>query len=195
MGYQINHYIDTPFGELHIFSDPAETAKAERLIKETPKILWEAWKDAAERYGKNIVKEAKRCVSSGVPPKGVHWPPLSKRYVEAMAGDDRIYYKTGQYYESIGIHKDNVYYTTGVLAKQRYFVGLPQGKMKEPARFKSSRPPLSLIQVANILERGSMDGDIPPRPLWKPLFDAAGGKERIRVFARNAIKRQLNKYM
>lgn len=194
--YQINHYVDTPFGQLHIFTDPAETAKADRLIKDTPKILWEAWKDAAERYGKNIIKEAKRCINSGIPPKGVHWPPLSPRYVKAMAGDDRIYYKTGQYEESIGVHRENMYYSgSGAFARPRYFVGLPPGVMKIPARFKSRRRPISLIRVAQILEQGAPSMNIPPRPLWKPLFDAAGGKERIKVFARNAIKRQLSKYM
>ena len=40
--YQINHYVDLPFGQLHIFTNPAETAKAERLIKDTPKIFLSA---------------------------------------------------------------------------------------------------------------------------------------------------------
>lgn len=193
--YQINHYVDLPFGQLHIFTNPAETDKAERLIKDTPKILWNAWRDAAERYGKNIIKEAKRCINSGIPPKGAHWPPLSPKYVEAMGGDDRIYYKTGQYEESIGVHKENMYYTSGAFARPRYFVGLPPGVTKYAARFKSRRKPLSLIRVAQILEQGAPSRNIPPRPLWKPLFDAAGGKDRIKVFARNAIKRQLSKYM
>ena len=193
--YQINHYVDTPFGQLHIFSDPAETAKAGRLINDCPKILWNAWKDAAQRYGKNIIKEAKRCINSGMPPKGAVWPPLSPKYVEAMAGDDRIYYKTGQYEESIGVHTENMYYTSGAFARPRYFVGLPLGVNKEAVRYKSKRRPLSLIRVAQILEQGSPKRNIPPRPLWKPLFDASGGKERIKVFVRNAIKRQLQKYM
>lgn len=197
--YQINHYVDLPFGRLHIFTNPAETAKAERLIKDTPKILWDAWKEAAERYGKNIVKEAKRCINSGIPPKGVHWPPLSPKYVEAMAraGNiyyNKIYYKTGQYEKSIGVHKENMYYTSGAFARPRYFVGLPTGVMKDAIGYKRSRP-LTLLRVAQILEQGAPSRNIKPRPLWKPLFDAAGGKERIKVFARNAIKRQLSKYI
>lgn len=193
--YQINHYVDTPFGQLHIFTDKTETIRAERLLNETPKILWEAWKDAAERYGKNIVKEAKRCVNSGMPPKGAYWPPLSPKYVKSMAGDDRIYYKSGQYEESIGIHKENIYYRSGAFAMPRYFVGLPTGVMKIPARYKSKRRPISLLRVAQILEQGAPSRNIPPRPLWKPLFDASGGKDRIKVFVRNSIKRQLSKYM
>ena len=194
--YQINHYVETPFGQLHIFSDPIETKKAKDLIDKSPHILWNAYRDATERFGKIIIKEAKRCVNSGMPPKGVHWPPLSPKYVAAMAGDDRIYYKTGQYEESIGVHKENMYYSgSGAFARPRYFVGLPTGVMKVPARFKSKRRPLSLIRVAQILEQGAPTRNIPARPLWKPLFDAAGGKERIKVFARNAIKRQLNKYI
>ncbi len=194
--YQINHYVDTPFGQLHVFTDPAETRRAEKLLKETPKILWEAWKDAAERYGKNIIKEARRCIDSGTPPKGAHWPPLSKKYVESVGGDDRIYLKTVQYYESIGVHRENMYYSgSGAFARPRYFVGLPNGVLKYPVRFKSKRKPLTLQEVARILEQGTINGMIPPRPLWKPLFDASGGKDRIKIFARNAIKRQLTKYM
>lgn len=193
--YQINHYVETPFGQLHIFSDPAQTKKAKALIDGCPKILFEAYKDAAERYGKIIVKEAKRCINSGMPPKGATWPPLSKRYIAAMGGDDRIYFKSGQYEESIGVHKDNVYFTNGTFDRTRYFVGLPLGVTKWPARYKTKRRPLSLIRVAQILEQGAPSRSIPPRPLWTPLFNASGGKERIKTFVRNAVKRQLAKYM
>lgn len=194
--YQINHFIDTPFGQLHIFVDPNEANKAKRLINESPKILWEAWRDAAERYGKKIVKEAKRCINSGIPPKGATWPPLSPKYVEAMGGDDRIYYKTGQYEESIGIHRENVYFAkTGAFSRPRYFVGLPPGKMKIPPRYGYKRRPLTLIRVAQLLEQGIPSRNVPPRPLWKPLFDASGGKDRIKIYVRNALKRQLSKYM
>lgn len=193
--FQLNQYVDTPFGKLHIYADPEELARAEKLIKDTPHILWDAWKDACERYGKDIVKAAKRCINTGTPPKGASWPPLSPQYLRTVKGDDRIYYKTGQYEDSIGIHKDNVYYTNGKLAKQRYFVGLPLGIRKEPAVPNRKRSPLTLIAVANILELGSPSRNIPPRPLWAPLYEQYGRGERIKRFVRNAIRRQLKKYM
>jgi len=194
--YQINTYVDTPFGQLHIYSDPQQSARAAKLLKDNPKILTLAWKDAAERMGKEIVKVARRCIDSGMPPKGASWPPLSPKYVEAMGGDDRIYYKTGQYYENIGVWPDKVFYAgSGAYAYTRYFIGLKPGVEKWAARYRSNRKPLTLIQVANILEFGSTRRHIPPRPLWRPIWQNSGGKERVKVFVRNAIKRQLIKYM
>lgn len=196
--YQINHYIDTPFGQLHIYSDPAQTARAAKLIKETPQILFNSYKDAAERYGKDIIKKARECILTETPPKGGDpWPELSKDYV-AWAGEGGIYYKEAQYFDSIGIHKDNMYYAGGGgLAKTRYFVGLPHGVTKWPVRGHKRQHQLTLQEVALILELGASTGKgiIPPRPLWKPLFGATGGKDKIRRLVTNAVKRQLSKYM
>lgn len=197
--YQINHYVDLPFGKLHIYADPNQSRKAEKLIKETPQILWEAWRDAGERYGKEIVKKAKECVLRGMPPKGVSWPPLSPKYIKVMGGDTNIYYKSAQYYEGIGVHRENMYYAKsygGGFARPRYFIGLPNGVLKWPARYKANtRKPLTLQQVAYILEVGSSKAHIPPRPLWKPLFESHGGNKKIELYVKNAIKRQLTKYM
>jgi hypothetical protein len=191
--YQINHYVDTPFGKLHVFSDPDETRRAEELIKRTPKILFDAYKDAAERFGKDIITKARRCIDTQTPPHGVNWPKLSSRYVARMAGDDRIYLKSYQYYEAIGIYKDHVYYQSGKLAKTRIFVGLPTQVKKVHPRFNRDTK-LTLIQVANILEMGTRNERIPPRPLWKPLFQDMKGNERIKTFIKNSIIRQLKKY-
>lgn len=191
--YQINHYVETPFGQLHIFSDPVETKKAKDLIDKSPHILWNAYKDAAERFGKIIIKEAKRCVNSGMPPKGVSWPPLSEKYVAKMGGDDRIYYKQGQYEENIGVWEVPVYYRSGAFAKNRYYVGLPQDVKKLNPKHNRFTD-ITLLRVAQILEQGNLPY-LPPRPLWEPLFKANGGKDRIKTYVRNAIKRQLQKYM
>jgi hypothetical protein len=107
-------------------------------------------------------------------------------------GDDRIYIKSTQYVDSIGIYKENVYYQSGGLAKTRIFVGLPLGVKKVHPKFGRRPTKLTLIQVANILEFGS--GAIPARPLWRPLYTDMKGNERINTFVKNAILRQLNKY-
>jgi hypothetical protein len=192
--YQINHYLDTPLGRIHFYADPIQQKKAEKLIKDTPHILFDAYEDAAMRFGKEIIKRARQCIDSGLPPRGAYWPPLSPKYIAAMGGDDRFYLKTVQYYESIGIHRENVYFQNGTFAKTRIFIGLPKGVMKIPPRY-SRKHLLSLIQVANILENGSPRRNIPPRPLWKPLYQDLKGNERIKTFVIKAIQRQLKKYM
>ena len=189
---QINQYVETPFGKLHIYTDPAELEKATKLIKGSSKILYDAYRDAASRWGGKVVKAAKKCIASQVPPKGVSWPPLSEKYKDWVGGDDRIYFKSGQYYEAIGVHEEKVEFYRSTKTGYRYFVGLPNGVKKWPARY-STKKPLTLQKVAKILEFGAKD--IPPRPLWIPLYKEMGGDKRIQLYVKNAIKRQLKKYM
>lgn len=191
---QINQYVETPFGQLHIYADPVQLAKATKLIKDTPKLMFDAYKDAASRWGGKVVKAAKECVSTGRPPKGTSWPPLSEKYISWVGGEDQIYFKTAQYLESIGVHEEKVEYYGTNKTGSRYFVGLPNGVKKWPARYSSKRKQLTLQKVGLILEYGSRDGRIPPRPLWRPLYEQMGGKKRIELYVKNAVKRQLKKY-
>lgn len=69
---------------------------------------------------------------------------------------------TGQYARSV----------TLVKGKKRTFVGLPIGIKKITYTGKTSRKTLN--QIAIMLEYGSRDGNLPPRPLWAPAFKAAG---------------------
>ena len=189
---QINQYVETPFGKLHIFTDKEELARANKLIEDTPDILYDAYEDAAKRWGGKVVKAAKKCIETQRPPKGVSWPPLSEAYVDSMGHDNRIYFKSGQYEESIDIHKEKVEYYGSNKTGVRYFVGLPNGTKKSKPRHKRKKY-LTLQQVAKILEFGG--GKIPPRPLWRPLYEEFGGKKSIERYVKNAVVRQLKKYM
>ena len=168
---QINTYLDLPIGRLRIYADKEDLEKAKKLIDDMPELLTEAYLDAANRWGGKLKKEAIRCIETNQPPKGVSWPPLSPKYVASMGGDDRRYFKSGQYEESI-----------------------PNGVMKLHPK-KNKAMGITLQRVAKILESGSKDGRIPPRPLWKPLYEQLGGKKSIERYVTNAIKRKLESYM
>lgn len=193
--HQINQYFDIPLGRLKIWSDPKQLEKAKKLVEEMPEILEEAYYDAAMRWGGKLKKEARKCLDRNQPPSGVSWPPLSERYVESMGGDDRRYMKGLQYYESIDIHKE-AYTVLGTnKSGNRVYVGLPNGVKKLHPLHGTKETRLTLSQVAKILENGTRNGKIPPRPLWKPLYDQLGGKKSIERYVINAIKRKLNPYI
>lgn len=48
-------------------------------------------------------------------------------------------------------------------------------------------------QIAIMLEYGSRDGNLPPRPLWGPAYKAAGGKAALQKEIRNAVRNELRK--
>ena len=70
--------------------------------------------------------------------------------------------------------------------KNRTFVGLPIGIKKITYTGKTSRKTLN--QIAIMLEYGSRDGNLPPRPLWGPAYKAAGGKAALQKEIRNAVR-------
>lgn len=193
--HQINQYFDLPIGRLHIYADKEQLEKAMKLIKEMPGILVEAYDDAAIRYGKKLKKEARSCLDRNQPPAGVSWPPLSESYVQHMGGDDRRYMKQLQYYESIDIWKEKYTVLGTDKSGYRVYVGLPNGVKKLHPIHGNKETHLTLSQVAKILENGTRDGRIPPRPLWKPLYDQLGGKKSIERYVTNAIKRKLKPYL
>lgn len=191
---QINTSIELPlsgFGRssFHIYSDPDQDAKAKKLIKDLPKILFDAYKLGCDRFSKRIKDAAIKCIDTQIPPKGTTWPALSKSYIEKK-GDNLIYIYGYQYRNSIGIHKENVYYTTGAFYKTSYYVGLPRGVQKQSGKGQRKYKEITLIQVANILERGS-NGKIPKRELWGPLYRSGGtntGKEALERTVKKAIQ-------
>lgn len=192
---QINTYLDLPIGSLRIYADPADLERAKKLIDKMPELLTKAYLDAAERWGGKLKKEAIRCIEMNQPPKGISWPPLSSSYISRMGGDERRYFKSGQYEESIGIYKESASIVGLGKSTTRVYVGLPNGVMKTKPLQASKDSGITLQAVAKILENGTRDGDIPPRPLWKPLYDQLGGKKSIERHVINAIKRQLKPYL
>lgn len=192
---QINTYLDLPIGRLRIYADKEDLEKAKKLIDDMPELLTEAYLDAANRWGGKLKKEAIRCIETNQPPKGVSWPPLSPKYVASMGDDNRRYFKGGQYEGSIDIYTEDVSYMGSSKKGTRVYVGLKNGVKKEHPKKASVTTNLTLQEVAKILEAGTKDNRIPPRPLWKPLYEQFGGKKSIERHVINAIKRKLKPYM
>lgn len=194
---QINFYTDLPIGTLHIFTNHAENQRAIKLLKETPEAMARAYAVATKRWGDRVVKEARRCINRGMPPKGGEkWDKLSKNYVEREGGDNRIYIKTIQYFEGIGIHTETVEYYRSTKVSKRQYIGLPNGVRKLPT-IGHRTGLLTLQKVAKILEYGtkvkSGRGHVPDRPLWGPLFKQFGGKESIKRYIQNDLKKEFLK--
>ena len=192
---RINTYFDLPIGRLKLSSNKEELEKIKKLLDDMPELLEEAYYDAAQRWGKKLKKEARSCLDRNQPPEGVSWKPLSKSYVQHMGGDDRRYMKQLQYYESIDVHTERYTVLGSDKSGNRVWVGLPNGVKKLHPIYGTTPQKITLVNVAKILENGTKDGKIPPRPLWKPLYDQLGGKKSIERYVTNAIKRKLKPYL
>lgn len=187
----VNITLSTPVGPLEIYVDKREQARAERLIAKTPSILTEGYAKGTEKFGNQLLRIVRRSLNTGVPPRGsgVSWPPHApgtlKKYgdhtILKKYGDHTMLNLTGQYARSV----------TLVKGKKRTFVGLPIGIKKITYTGKTSRKTLN--QIAIMLEYGSRDGNLPPRPLWNPAFKAAGGKAALQKEIRNEIRKEIRR--
>lgn len=142
----------------------------ERFVnKEVPSIMKEAFKEATDKYAREIRKIVKRSLQTGKPPKGTRWDPHSPNTIKRY-GEHPLLNLTGTYERAINIFKDK---------NGRVLVGVPP-------RHSSSSGRLTLNALAIILEYGSGRGGsrqgttIPPRPLWAPAFKKAGGEKGLK---------------
>ena len=179
----VNITLSTPVGPLEIYVDKREQARAERLIAKTPSILTKGYAKGTEKFGNQLLRIVRRSLNTGVPPRGsgVSWPPHSVATLKKY-GAHTLLNLTGQYARSV----------TMVTQKDRTFVGLPPGLRKITYSGRTSRKTLN--QIAIMLEYGSRDGNLPPRPLWKPAFEAAGGNVVLEKEIRNQLRKELRKY-
>lgn len=117
---------------------------------------------------KKIQALIKKNIRANGPP-GVHWPALSTEYArskKSRGGDpNKKWFFSGTYYRNIRIIEKGKNVYVGVPARARSTV--------------NKKKPLTLGQIANILERGSAARGIEARPLWGPTFREFGGKRRI----------------
>ena len=181
MAQTINITLSTVLGNVKIWANPRQQKKAEELLRKTPEILQQAYKNTAQRFGDRLAKMAKTCLRKGIPPKnsGVSWPPHAASTTRRL-GEHTLLYWSSQYYHAIGV------YTRG----RNIFVGVK-------SRVKKTRPDgrnsgLTLLQVAKILEFGG--GKVPARPLWIPLFESVGGKAKFKQELVKEIRKQVRKY-
>lgn len=176
----VNITISTPIGPLEIYADKREQARAERLIAQTPSILTKGYAKGTEKFGNQLLRIVRRSLNTGIPPKGSSWPKHSLATLKKYPAHTLLKL-TGQYARSVSIVK----------TKNRTFVGLPIGIKKITYTGKTSRKTLN--QIAIMLEYGSRDGNLPPRPLWGPAYKAAGGKAALQKEIRNAVRNELRK--
>lgn len=175
--------IPTQFGNLELYANKKQLEKADRFIKKTPKILTDAYTLAATKYAERLARMARSCLAHGMPPKGsgVSWPPHAESTVKRLGAHTLLNWSS-QYYHHIRVLKRG----------KHIAVGVPTGLRKtRPDGWKSSSP-LTLSQVAKILEFGS--DKIPPRPLWQYLWPAAGGQDAYKKELVQQIRKQIRKY-
>lgn len=175
--------LPTALGDLKIYANPKQLDKADKLIKKTPEILRKAYLEAATKYGNKIAVIAKACLRRGMPPRGsgVSWPPHAESTIKRL-GEHTLMYWSSQYYHNIKVIKRG----------KNVAVGITPGRKKTRPDHVASN--ITISQVAKILEFGSRDGKIPPRPLWQYLWPTVGGKEAYKKELVIQIRKQLRKY-
>lgn len=133
-------------------------------------------------YSNTILNMVREAIDSGGPPGlgSGSWAPLSPKYIRATR-KHKPYKLDGQYYNSIGIFQNS----------KRTWVGFPYNEVYT-GKYGHG---LTLNQIAIILEYGAQlpKGDIPARPIWKPAYREAGGKEGLSVFLLHSIRSYLSK--
>ena len=150
----VNITISTPLGDLQIYTDPKEQARAERLIAETPSIMRNAYDRATEKFGNQLLRLVKKCLRTGTPPRGTHWDPHSANTIKRY-GEHTLLNYTGQYLRSVQIVKQ----------KNRTYVGIPTNlkKTKESIQLAHGRNDASVKGPGNGCRRS-------------PFFTGASGK-------------------
>lgn len=188
---KVNINLSNNLCDIQIYVDPVKQRQAERLIAKTPSIMKLGYELGTRKFGNQLLRIVRRSLNKGLPPPGskVSWPPHAtatlKKYTlkkYGKYGAHTLLNLTGQYARSV----------TMVTQKDRTFVGLPPGLRKITYSGRTSRKTLN--QIAIMLEYGSRDGNLPPRPLWKPAFEAAGGNVVLEKEIRNQLRKELRKY-
>lgn len=185
---KVNINLSNNLCDIQIYVDPVKQRQAERLIAKTPSIMKLGYELGTRKFGNQLLRIVRRSLNNGLPPPGskVSWPPHAtatlKKYTLKKYGAHTLLNLTGQYARSV----------TMVTQKDRTFVGLPPGLRKITYSGRTSRKTLN--QIAIMLEYGSRDGNLPPRPLWKPAFEAAGGNVVLEKEIRNQLRKELRKY-
>nr|UVM89042.1 MAG: virion morphogenesis family protein [Bacteriophage sp.]UWI36606.1 MAG: virion morphogenesis family protein [Bacteriophage sp.] len=179
----VNRTLDIPSGRLEIYVDKAQQARAEKLIQSVPSILTKSYENGTRKFGEKLLRIVKKCLSTGMPPagSGVSWPPHAANTVKAL-GEHTLLNWTGQYKRSVNIYHQ----------RNRTYVGLPNNVKK--IRKKGKESGKTLNQIAILLEYGSRDSNLPPRPLWAPAYKAAGGTKVLQKILRNEIRKQLRNH-
>lgn len=189
--HSVNRTIRLPVGDLTIYVNPKQEEEAWRLIKKCPQILKKGYEQGCLQFAQKLLKIVKKSLNSGMPPpgQGVSWPEHSLHTIKKY-GEHKLLNLTGQYAKMVAIRKQK--------KNGNIFVGLPPNvpKIKQKGKNQGSvyDGNLTLNQVALILEYGTNNMVIPPRPLWRPAWAASGGIKELRKVIRRNIQKEVRKY-
>ena len=175
--------LPTAVGDLKIYVNPTQQAKATNLLKNIPHIFTSSYEEAAYKFGERLSRMAKKCLRQGMPPSGsgVSWPPHSESTIKQLGAHTLLYWSS-QYYRSIAVRRRG----------RNIYVGVPSSTIK--TRPDNAKYRISLSNVAKVLEYGDHSGRIPPRPLWAPLFKSVGGKEKFKSELIKVIRSKVRRY-
>lgn len=167
---------------IELYVDKRAMERAQKLIEDTPDILYEGYKEGSSLFAKKLLKLIKDSLRTGMPPRGsnVSWPKHAPSTIRKL-GEHKLLNYTGQYLRSVSTFK----------SRDGVYVGLPPGVKK--VRGKSgSLGKRTLTQVATMLENG---GDsLPPRPLWKPAYKVVGGNKELTKLIIKELRKQIRRY-
>nr|UWI07750.1 MAG: virion morphogenesis family protein [Bacteriophage sp.] len=180
----VNRTLGIPSGRFEIYVNKAQQARAEKLIQSVPSILTKSYENGTRKFGEKLLRIVKKCLSTGMPPSGseVSWPHHAVSTVKAL-GEHTLLKWTGQYKRSVNIYHQ----------RNRTYVGLPNN-VRKIRKKKGKESGKTLNQIAILLEYGSRDSNLPPRPLWAPAYKAAGGTKILQKILRNEIRKQLRNH-
>lgn len=169
-------------GEIKIYVNQTKQKLAVNLLNNVPKLLVQGYSIGANRFADRLYRIVQRCLKKGTPPNGVSWKPHAQSTVKTL-GPHPIFYLSGFYarYVKVDTRKNGIIY-----------VGLPQG-LRRPSGLKGSSKK-TMAQIARVLEYGSGDGDLPARPLWRPAYEQAGGKEKLKKEVVKGLRESINRY-
>ena len=155
-----------------------EWQKVEYLVSNLGPSMQRGYDKAVSKFSLNLLAIVKKSLTLGIPPVGggVTWQPLAPSTIERY-GQHPIYNLTGLYSRSVGLFR----------YKSRVLIGLPINR-------RSSQKKLTMNQLAIMLEFGSPDDRIPPRPVWAPSLKAVGGKNKLKQLILTEIRKELQKY-
>lgn len=124
---------------------------------------------AMEKGRKSVAEKLKAAIRKNIRENGgsLRWSSVSTKYAKfkRRKGYDpnNLLQMTNLYYNSINVWK----------AGLNYYVGVKRNVKHNEGR-------LTVGQIANILEHGSVTRGIAPRPLWGPTYKQIGGKTRVK---------------
>lgn len=176
--------LPTALGDLKIYVNKSQQARATNLLKSMPDILTSSYVESANKFGERLAKMARTCLSRGIPPtgSGVSWPPHSEATIKRY-GQHTLLYWSSQYYHAIDVRRRG----------RNIYVGVPSSTIK--TRPDGRKLGISLSNVAKLLEYGDDTGKLPPRPLWAPLFQSVGGKDKFKQEIVKVIRHKIRSYL